>query len=91
MNWRMFDLNLLVVFDAVLRERSATGAAATLNMTQPAVSQALARLRGAVQDDLFGPGHRTASGGGGGGRGARDRARPAPERDAERRRFTGPR
>jgi len=53
MNWRTFDLNLLVVFDAVLRERSATGAAAKLNMTQPAVSQALARLRGAVRDDLF--------------------------------------
>ena len=53
MNWRMFDLNLLVVFDAVLRERSATGAAAKLNMTQPAVSQALSRLRGTVKNDLF--------------------------------------
>jgi DNA-binding transcriptional LysR family regulator len=53
MNWRAFDLNLLVVFDAVLRERSATGAAARLNMTQPAVSQALSRLRGALRNDLF--------------------------------------
>ena len=53
MNWRTFDLNLLVVFDAVLRERSATGAAAKLSMTQPAVSQALSRLRGAVKNDLF--------------------------------------
>ncbi len=53
MNWRTFDLNLLVVFDAVLRERSATGAAAKLNMTQPAVSQALSRLRGTVKNDLF--------------------------------------
>lgn len=53
MNWRNFDLNLLVVFDAVLHERSATAAAAKLNMTQPAVSQALSRLRGALRDELF--------------------------------------
>src|SRR4051794_3155385 len=53
MNWRMLDLNLLVVFDAVAQERNATRAAATLNMTQPAVSHALGRLRSALQDDLF--------------------------------------
>jgi DNA-binding transcriptional LysR family regulator len=41
MNWRMLDLNLLVVFDAVIRERNATRAAARLNMTQPAISHAL--------------------------------------------------
>ncbi len=53
MNWRTLDLNLLVVFDAVSQERSATRAAAKLNMTQPAISHALARLRAALQDDLF--------------------------------------
>src|ERR1700727_2155897 len=53
MNWRMLDLNLLVVFDAVVQERSATRAAARLNMTQPAISHALARLRTALRDDLF--------------------------------------
>ncbi len=53
MNWRTLDLNLLVVFDAVSQERSATRAAAKLNMTQPAISHALARLRGALRDDLF--------------------------------------
>jgi DNA-binding transcriptional LysR family regulator len=53
MNWRVLDLNLLVVFDAVMHERSATGAAARLHMTQPAVSQALSRLRSALKDELF--------------------------------------
>jgi len=43
------DLNLLVVLDAVLTERSATRAAKRLGVTQSAVSNALARLR-----DLFG-------------------------------------
>jgi len=52
-NWRMLDLNLLVVFDAVAQARSATRAAAKLNMTQPAISQALTRLRAALHDDLF--------------------------------------
>jgi len=42
MNWRQIDLNLLVVFDAVMQERNATRAAERLNMSQPAVSQALA-------------------------------------------------
>jgi DNA-binding transcriptional LysR family regulator len=44
MNWRMLDLDLLVVFDAVARERNATRAAAKLNLTQPAISHALSRL-----------------------------------------------
>jgi DNA-binding transcriptional LysR family regulator len=52
-NWRMLDLNLLVVFDAVAQERNATRAAAKLNMTQPAISHALARLRSALRDELF--------------------------------------
>jgi DNA-binding transcriptional LysR family regulator len=53
MNWRTLDLNLLTVFDAVGGERSATKAAAKLNMTQPAVSHALTRLRSTLGDDLF--------------------------------------
>lgn len=49
MNLSAVDLNLLVVLDAVLVERSATRAAKRLGVTQPAVSNALVRLR-----DLFG-------------------------------------
>ncbi len=48
-----FDLNLLVVFDTILAERSVTRAAARLNLSQPAVSGCLARLRDAFGDDLF--------------------------------------
>src|SRR3954463_5509680 len=47
------DLNLLRVFDAVLRERAVTAAAARLGLTQPAVSNALARLRAVFGDALF--------------------------------------
>src|SRR5439155_15354797 len=47
------DLNLLRVFDAVLQQRSVTAAAARLGLTQPAVSNALARLRALFGDALF--------------------------------------
>lgn len=47
------DLNLLRVFDAVARERHVTRAAQRLNLSQPAVSNALSRLRAALQDELF--------------------------------------
>ena len=53
MNIRDVDLNLLRVFDAVLREKSVTAAAARLDLTQPAVSNALARLRRMLDDALF--------------------------------------
>jgi DNA-binding transcriptional LysR family regulator len=53
MNVRDVDLNLLRVFDAVLHERGVTPAAARLGLTQPAVSNALARLRGLLGDALF--------------------------------------
>jgi DNA-binding transcriptional LysR family regulator len=59
MNVQDVDLNLLRVFDAVLRERGVTAAAARLGLTQPAVSNALARLRALFGDPLF---VRTASG-----------------------------
>ena len=47
------DLNLLRVFDAVARERHVTRAAEALHLSQPAVSNALARLRAALNDELF--------------------------------------
>jgi DNA-binding transcriptional LysR family regulator len=53
MKWRSIDLNLLVVFNAVMQHRSATRAGEQLGMTQPAISQALARLRQALHDELF--------------------------------------
>jgi DNA-binding transcriptional LysR family regulator len=59
MNVQDVDLNLLRVFDAVRYERGVTPAAARLGLTQPAVSNALARLRALFGDALF---VRTASG-----------------------------
>jgi DNA-binding transcriptional LysR family regulator len=53
MNVHAIDLNLLRVFDAVLRDRSVTAAARHLGLTQPAVSNALARLRARFDDALF--------------------------------------
>lgn len=53
MNIKNFDLNLLVVFDAVLAEGSISRAAERLDLSQPAVSNALARLRKATGDRLF--------------------------------------
>ena len=47
------DLNLLRVFDAVARERHVTRAAERLHLSQPAASNALARLRVALNDELF--------------------------------------
>jgi DNA-binding transcriptional LysR family regulator len=53
MNVQDIDLNLLRVFDAVLHEKGVTPAAARLGLTQPAVSNALARLRKLFGDALF--------------------------------------
>jgi DNA-binding transcriptional LysR family regulator len=52
-NLRAVDLNLLVVFDAVMADRSVTRAAGRLHLTQPAVSHALSRLRALFRDPLF--------------------------------------
>ena len=52
-NLQNVDLNLLVVLDALLRERSATRAAAQLHVTQSAVSNALRRLRSLFNEPLF--------------------------------------
>ena len=53
LNLRTFDLNLLKVFDTVMAERSLTRAAEQLALTQPAVSNALRRLRDALGDELL--------------------------------------
>jgi DNA-binding transcriptional LysR family regulator len=47
------DLNLLVVLDALLREKNVTRAAESLHLSQPATSTALARLRRVLGDDLL--------------------------------------
>jgi DNA-binding transcriptional LysR family regulator len=51
-NFRTLDLNLLRVFDEVMAERNLTRAARNLSITQPAVSNALRRLRDALGDEL---------------------------------------
>ena len=51
-NFRTIDLNLLRVFDEVMAERNLTRAAHNLAMTQPAVSNALRRLRDLLGDEL---------------------------------------
>jgi DNA-binding transcriptional LysR family regulator len=53
MQLKDIDLNLLRLFDAVYRIRNVSRAAQLLDMTQPAVSQGLARLRALVHDPLF--------------------------------------
>jgi DNA-binding transcriptional LysR family regulator len=47
------ELNLLIVFDAVMTEGSISRAAERLSMTQPAVSNAVSRMRVAWKDELF--------------------------------------
>ena len=53
MNLAGVDLNLFVVFDTIYAERSLTRASEILHVTQPAVSNALARLRENFDDPLF--------------------------------------
>ncbi|UPQ88365.1 transcriptional regulator LeuO [Vibrio sinaloensis] len=50
---RGVDLNLLTVFDAVMQEQNITRAAHNLGMSQPAVSNAVARLKVMFNDELF--------------------------------------
>lgn len=50
---RPHDLNLLMIFDAIMTEGAITRAADRLSMTQPAVSNALSRMRTAWKDELF--------------------------------------
>lgn len=53
MRFKGLDLNLLVAFEALMRTRSVSRAAEQLNMSQPAMSAALSRLRGFFEDDLL--------------------------------------
>lgn len=53
MNLAAFDLNLLRVLDALLREQSTVRAGERIGLSQPAVSSALGRLRHALNDPLF--------------------------------------
>jgi DNA-binding transcriptional LysR family regulator len=52
-NMQDVDLNLLRLFDTIYRTRNISRAAEVLDMSQPATSQALSRLRSAVGDHLF--------------------------------------
>ncbi|OWT64126.1 LysR family transcriptional regulator [Candidimonas nitroreducens] len=53
MHIKDIDLNLLRLFDAVYRTRNVSRAALSLDLTQPAASQGLTRLRRLVGDPLF--------------------------------------
>lgn len=53
MNLRDIDMNLLVIFHQLLLDRNVSAAADKLDLTQPAVSNALKRLRTLLKDELF--------------------------------------
>ncbi|MCV3243352.1 LysR family nod box-dependent transcriptional activator [Mesorhizobium robiniae] len=53
MRFKGLDLNLLVALDALMTERNLTAAARNINLSQPAMSAAVARLRAYFNDDLF--------------------------------------
>ena len=53
MNLSKKDLNLFVVFDVIYTEKNLTKAGQVLGITQPAVSNALSRLREQFKDELF--------------------------------------
>lgn len=59
LNLAGLDLNLLVVFDALMTEQSVTRAGERVGLSQPATSNALSRLRALMADELF---VRTAAG-----------------------------
>jgi len=52
-HFRQIDLNLLIYLDALLRERNVTRAAEQLNITQPAMSNGLKRLRTLLNDPIL--------------------------------------
>ena len=53
MDLARLDLNLLLVFHHLLREKRVSAVAMVLGMSQPAVSSALGRLRSSLGDALF--------------------------------------
>ena len=52
-NVGLFDLNLLTMFDVLMRERNVTRTGRRLGLSQPAASHALSRLRDTLNDELF--------------------------------------
>ncbi|MGR5943770.1 LysR family transcriptional regulator [Enterobacter sp. C4G1] len=57
-NLKKLDLNLLLTLDVLLKDPNVTRAARKLNLSQPAVSVQLAKLRNSLDDPLFLPGPR---------------------------------
>ncbi|MGF6969242.1 LysR family nod box-dependent transcriptional activator [Paraburkholderia sp. WC7.3g] len=53
MRFKGLDLNLLVALDALMTERNLTAAARSINLSQPAMSAAVGRLRAYFCDELF--------------------------------------
>ncbi len=53
MRFKGLDLNLLVALDALITHRNLTAAAHNINLSQPAMSAAVARLRDYFSDNLF--------------------------------------
>jgi len=53
MNLKETDLNLFKAFDVIYTEKNLTKAGEVLGITQPAVSNALSRLREMFNDELF--------------------------------------
>src|SRR4029079_18817238 len=53
MNLQSIDLNLLVAFESLMEERNVTRAAKRIGLSQPAMSNALARLRRTFNDPLL--------------------------------------
>ncbi|MCJ8298948.1 MAG: LysR family transcriptional regulator, partial [Pseudomonadales bacterium] len=53
MKLHQIDLNLLLLFDALYRHRSVSGAADEISLSQSAFSHALSRLRVRLDDELF--------------------------------------
>lgn len=53
MRFNGLDLNLLVALNALMTERNLSAAARNINLSQPAMSAAVARLRAYFRDDLF--------------------------------------
>ncbi|WP_024519938.1 LysR family transcriptional regulator [Bradyrhizobium sp. Tv2a-2] len=53
MRFNGLDLNLLVALDALMTERNLTAAARSINLSQPAMSAAVARMRAYFEDELF--------------------------------------
>lgn len=53
MRFKGLDLNLLVALDALMTERKLTAAARSINLSQPAMSAAISRLRDYFRDDLL--------------------------------------